>query len=341
MSEPQGATPAGGNPFDAAMINAIDATPDDGDGGEDVEGDVNAGDDGGTGGEGVDGGDADGDDGAETTPDTKFKIGEHEITLKEFEELKAAGMRQRDYTKKTTALAQEKRALLAEQNRFKEQSGKFREYLHNLANPQLPPDRLIAMLERGGVPIRNALLHVLEQRIAEVDLPPDEKLRRERAQFEAQKRADEEERRQALTRQEHQQQVARLQKDFAVWIPQALKAAGLPESKFIKMRLAEHMRPVSQSGKAITYEDFAEAAQLAKAEWLEERAGLNPDDLAEELSDEEKRRKLAIALQQRNRKPGAPPAITRQAARPVARAQQPSGRPLTMAEEMRMMGGKR
>lgn len=272
---------------------------------------------------------------AETLHKVKIDGEEFEVST---EELKNGYMRQRAFTKKTQEVAARSKELAAEKAALTGEKEKVRGWFKALVSPNAAPERVVAQLERAGVPMREIVAQYAEMMAAELEMPEGERIKRERARWEAQKRAEIEQRQQTEQQQQHAQQVDRLRKTFAEWLPAAITEAKLPQSKFVKERISMHLQPVWRSGKALTREDFVQAAQLARAEWMEERSGLAPDDLAEELTDAEKRRALALALQKKTG--GAkPPPVVRPGSRPAAKtAPKPAG-PMSFADEMRMIRG--
>lgn len=270
---------------------------------------------------------------AETMHKVKVDGEEFEVST---EELKNGYMRQRAFTKKTQEVALRAKEVAAEKAAVTQEKQKIRGWFKSLVGPAASPERVVAQLERAGVPMRKIVAEYAEMMAAELELPEMERIKRERMRWEAEKRAEREQRMLTEQQQQHQQQVAKLQKQFSEWLPAVIAEVKLPQSRFVKERVRTHLQPVWESGKQLTRDDFKQAAELARAEWLEERAGLAPDELAEELSDAEKRRALALALQ---KKAGGakPPPVVRAGVRPATKQAAKTKVPMTFAEEMRMI----
>lgn len=166
----------------------------------------------------------------EIKDEAKFTIDGKEVTGKE---LKAGFLRQEDYTRKTQALAEERRALTTERDSLKEENEEFVEWVRSFDDPDTMRFELIRNFPAAYDALRD---HIISQALEDQDLDATALAWKRRAEkAEVFQKAKEQDEARARTKEEKQAQVQRtseLRATFNTWAAETLAGAGLdPKSK--------------------------------------------------------------------------------------------------------------
>lgn len=201
---------------------------------------------------------------SELAAEAKYKIGDKELTGKEIE---AGMLRQEDYTRKTQAIAEERRSFQAEIEELKDENEEFKDWVGSLGDV----DTLRFELARYFPQTLSALRdYFISEALEEQDMSESERAWKRRAeQAEVDRRArEQDEARQGKINEKKAmaQKTNELRQTFDGWLKETMAACGLDPEDRSHQKLLRNEIAGSYRGKTWTKDVFMAAAKdVAKA----------------------------------------------------------------------------